>query len=83
MANKSKSAKKRIRQDINRRLRNRSVMSNLKTHVKAYKKSVTEDGSNKKDLLRKVESLFRKASSKGIIHKRNASRNISKLSKLS
>ena len=83
MAKKSNSAKKRIRQDAKRRLRNKSVLSSLKTHVKIYKKSFSDDKSNKEELFKKVESLFRKAASKGIIHKKNASRNISKLSKLS
>ena len=83
MANKSNSAKKRIRQDAKRRLRNKSVLSSLKTHVKIYKKSFSDDKSNKEELFKKVESLFIKAASKGIIHKKNASRNISKLSKLS
>jgi ribosomal protein S20 len=41
------------------------------------------DGSNKEDLLKKVISLFDKAAAKGVIHKRNASRNISRISKLS
>ena len=83
MANKSKSARKRVRQDVKKRLRNKSVMSFLKTHIKQYKESMGADGSNKEDLLKKVISLFDKAAVKGVIHKRNASRNISRISKLS
>ena len=82
MANKSKSARKRIRQDVKKRIRNKSVMSFLKTHVKQYNESIKADGSNKEDLLKKVISLFDKAAAKGVIHKRNASRNISRISKL-
>ncbi len=83
MANKSKSARKRVRQDVKKRLRNKSVMSFLKTHIKQHKESMGADGSNKEDLLKKVISLFDKAAAKGVIHKRNASRNISRISKLS
>jgi small subunit ribosomal protein S20 len=83
MANKSKSARKRIRQDVKKRIRNKSVMSFLKTHIKQYKESIRADGSNKEDLLKRVISLFDKAAAKGVIHKRNASRNISRISKLS
>tara|TARA_B110000014_G_C19964573_1_gene499261 strand:+ start:50 stop:307 length:258 start_codon:yes stop_codon:yes gene_type:complete len=81
MANKSASAKKRARQSIKRRARNKSVISNLKSSVKAYQTAL-ESGEGAKDLLlRKVISLYDKAAAKGVIHKRNASRNISKISK--
>ncbi len=81
MANKSASAKKRARQSIKRRARNKSVISNLKSSVKAYQTAL-ESGEDSKDLLlRKVISLYDKAAAKGVIHKRNASRNISKISK--
>ncbi|MEE2702252.1 MAG: 30S ribosomal protein S20 [Thermodesulfobacteriota bacterium] len=83
MANKSKSARKRIRQDVKKRIRNKSVMSFLKTHIKQYKESIKADGPNKEDLLKRAISLFDKAAAKGVIHKRNASRNISRISKLS
>jgi small subunit ribosomal protein S20 len=83
MSNKSQSAKKRVRQDVKKRLSNKSMISNLKTHIKQYKESLRTDNSDKEKLFRKVVSLFHKAASKGVIYKRNASRNISKLSKLS
>ena len=83
MANKSNSAKKRVRQDGKRRLRNKSVLTGLKTKLKLYKDSVESGSDNKDELLRKVVSAYHKAASKGIIHKKNASRNISRISKLS
>ena len=83
MANKSNSAKKRVRQDVKRRLRNKSVLTGLKTKLKLYKDSVESGSDNKDELLRKVVSAYHKAASKGIIHKQNASRNISRISKLS
>ncbi len=83
MANKSNSAKKRVRQDVKRRLRNKSVLTGLKTKLKLYKDSVESGSDNKDELLRKVVSAYHKAASKGVIHKKNASRNISRISKLS
>ena len=81
MANKSASAKKRARQSIKRRIRNKSVISNLKTHIKLFQSAVDTNSDDKDQLLRKVISLYDKAASKGVIHKRNAARNISKFSK--
>lgn len=83
MANKSKSAKKRVRQDVKRRLRNKSVLTSLKTQLKLYKESLSSGAENKDELFRKVVSSFHKAASKGVIHKKNASRNISRISKRS
>ena len=45
MANKSASAKKRVRQNIKRRLRNKSVLSNLKSRIKVFKAAVGPDRS--------------------------------------
>jgi len=81
MANKSASAKKRARQSIKRKARNKSVISNLKSSIKAYKTALDSGEDTKDLLLRKVISLYDKAAAKGVIHKRNASRNISKISK--
>ena len=47
MANKSKSAKKRVRQDVKRRLRNKSVLTGLKTQLKLYKESLSSGAENK------------------------------------
>ena len=70
MANKSASAKKRARQSIKRRARNKSVMSNLKSSVKAYQTALESGESSKDLLLRKVISLYDKAAAKGVIPKR-------------
>ena len=81
MANKSKSAKKRVRQDVKRRLRNKSVLSSLKTKLKAYKASLLNKDENKDELLRKVISAYDKAASKGVIHKNKAANQKSRISK--
>ena len=58
MANKSASAKKRVRQNIKRRLRNKSVLSNLKSRIKVFKAAVDSNSDNKDKLLREIISLY-------------------------
>ena len=77
-----KSAEKRDRQNKTHRKRNVAAKSAIKTKVKAVVTSV--DGKNKEaalnDLKAAIPALSR-AGVKGIIHKKNASRNISRLTK--
>ncbi len=74
-----KSAKKRIKQNQKRRLRNKSYKSFLRTITKKYLRE--NDPEKKKDLLKEVYSAYDKAVSKGILHKNTASRKKSKLTK--
>ena len=66
MANKSASAKKRVRQSLKRRLRNKSVLSNLKSKIKVFKAAVDSNSENKDQILREIISLYDKALS--LIH---------------
>jgi len=76
-----KSAKKRAKQSQVRRLRNRSVKTTLKNLEKKLI-AAKEDGSDTKDeIMRKIQSATHKAAKKGVIHKKTASRKISRLSK--
>jgi len=78
-----KSALKRARQNEIRRLRNKSVKTRVKKIVKDVRLSVTE--SSKEEALKKLEmakSNIDRAAQKGVIHKKTASRKISRLSKL-
>ena len=82
MAN-HKSAIKRARQNEIRRLRNKSVKTRIKTIVKDVRSSAKETSDT--DMSAKisaVQSVFDKASKKGVIHKRTAARKISRLAKL-
>ncbi|MBT3386572.1 MAG: 30S ribosomal protein S20 [Desulfobacula sp.] len=80
MAN-HKSAKKRAKQSQVRRLRNRSVKTSLKNLEKNLK-AAKEAGSDSKDeLMRKTQSALHKAAKKGVLHKKTASRKISRLFK--
>jgi len=78
-----KSALKRARQNEIRRLRNKSVKTRVKSIVKDVRLSV--DGSSKEDALKKLDmakSNIDRSAQKGVIHKKTASRKISRLSKL-
>lgn len=73
---------KRTRQSVKQTLRNKSVLSSLKTVVKKVEESV-ESGNRDdagKALLQALKAL-NSAASKGVIHKNTASRQISRLTR--
>jgi len=77
-----KSARKRARQSIKRRARNRNIGSAVKTGVKAFHAAADAgDGEATTTSLRSAESLLRRAASKGVIPKKRASRRVSRLAK--
>lgn len=79
---KNKSARKRERQNLKRRARNKSTITALRTQMKKVRTAITaKDPEKAKSELIKAESMLHKAASKGIIHKNKASRHISRLSK--
>ncbi|MCP4022807.1 MAG: 30S ribosomal protein S20 [Desulfobacteraceae bacterium] len=80
MAN-HKSAKKRAKQSQVRQLRNRSVKTSLKTLEKKLRAAKEAGDDNKDELLKKIQSAIHKAAKKGVIHKKTASRKISRLFK--
>ena len=76
-----KSAKKRARQALKRRARNRHVRSGVRTAVKAVRTAVAEEGTDATAALRQAESLIRRAASKGVISKKQASRDVARLAR--
>ena len=83
MAN-HKSAIKRYRQSLKRRDRNREIKDDLKGAIK--KARAAAEGSDKaeaKKLALVAEQKLAKAAVKGIIHKANAKRRISRITVLS
>jgi small subunit ribosomal protein S20 len=77
-----KSAIKRARQNENRRLRNKSVKTRVKNIVKSVQHAVNEQ--TKEEALQELnfaKSVIDRAAKKGVIHKKTASRKISRLSK--
>ena len=81
MAN-HKSAEKRVRQNEKRRLRNRKVVSNVRTQIKNVRLAVQENDSEAaKAALPKAVRALSRAADKGVIHRNNASRRIGRLTK--
>jgi small subunit ribosomal protein S20 len=77
-----KSALKRARQNAVRRLRNKSVKSRVKTVVSDIHQAIAEGNTQvAAEKLNQAQSVIDKASKKGVIHTRTASRKISRLSR--
>ena len=77
-----KSAKKRIKVAETRALRNKAIKSKVKTAVKKVDAAVA--ASNKELALASLREAIveiDKATSKGVFHKNNASRKVSRLTK--
>lgn len=77
---KLKAAKKRLRQEAVRQRRNAEVKSTMRTAVKRVREN--EDAESLPDLLKSACSKLDKAAKRGVIHKRTAARNKSRLMKL-
>ncbi len=78
-----KSAAKRVRQNIKRENRNRRIKSMLKTTIRRYEQSLAS--GDREDARLKLNAAVRqidKAAAKGIIHKNNAARKKSHLSRV-
>lgn len=81
MAN-HKSAKKRARQALRRRDRNRHDRSDMRSAIKKVRLAVESgDAEGASSALKLAESKLRRASSKGLVHWKTASRRISRLTK--
>ncbi len=79
MAN-TRSAEKRNRQAQKRRLRNVQVRTAVKGAVKKVREAIGRgDAAGARAALHEAERAIDKASSKGVLHRRSASRKISRL----
>ncbi len=72
---------KRHKQSLKRRIRNRHVRSTVKTVVKDVRDGIEEGAQKGADLLVKAASVIARAGSKGVIHRKTASRKIARLAK--
>ena len=78
-----KSAIKRHRQSLKRRANNRMAKSAMRTNIAKLRSAVTAgDLTSAKELLKGAEAELSRAGAKGKIHRKNASRSISRLTKL-
>lgn len=81
MAN-TRSAEKQNRQAQKHRIRNTHVLSTLRTSVRKFREAAASGDAGKvKEELRAAIRQISKAASKGVIHQRQASRRIARLSK--
>lgn len=81
MAN-TKSAEKRNRQAQKRRARNTNVRTGVKGALKKAREAISnKDSAKTGDALKDAIRTLSKAASKGVLHKRNASRRIARLTK--
>ncbi len=79
MAN-HKDALKRARQANERRLRNRHYRSRMRNHIKALRAAIDAgDAETARSLLPETVSVIQHVAQRGIIHKRNAARRVSRL----
>ena len=77
-----KSAKKRLRQSESRNAVNKSVKSNVSSHIKAIDKLIKDKKADESIAkLKQVMSILHKSTQKKIMHLNKASRTISKLQK--
>jgi small subunit ribosomal protein S20 len=77
-----KSAEKRARQSLKRQARNRAVLRRTRTVVKSLREAIDSgDAAKAGEQLRLAERELRKAATKGVVPKRRADRNVSRLSK--
>ncbi|MFC1828752.1 30S ribosomal protein S20 [Thermodesulfobacteriota bacterium] len=81
MAN-HKSAEKRARQNLNRRMRNKVSKTRVKNVIKEVQDAVNENSpETAQSKLNAAKSVIDRAAKKGVIHKNTAARKISRLSK--
>jgi small subunit ribosomal protein S20 len=77
-----KSAKKRILVNETKAARNKAIKSKVKTAIKKVESAVVEgDKTVAAEALKSATTEINKAASKGVYHKNNASRKVSRLAK--
>ncbi|MCX7832288.1 MAG: 30S ribosomal protein S20 [Actinobacteria bacterium] len=77
-----KSQIKRLRQAEKRRIRNKSIKSEVRTYIKKFEAALSAGNLQEaENLFTIVQKKIDKAVSKGIFHKNTGSRKISKIAK--
>ncbi len=81
MAN-HKDALKRHRQNLKRRMRNRHYRTRMRTEIKRLRKALEAgDVEAAQAQLPKAVSMIQRVAQKGVIHKKQAARRVSRLSR--
>ena len=76
-----KSQKDRMRLTAKQTVRNKASRSALRTTVKKANASIEANADNKADAMKAAAVALEKAGGKGLIHKNNASRKVSRMAK--
>ena len=76
-----KSQKDRVRLSAKQTARNKSARSALRTAVKKANASIEANADNKADTVKMAAVALEKAAGKGLIHRRTASRKVSRMLK--
>ncbi|MDO4648688.1 MAG: 30S ribosomal protein S20 [Eubacteriales bacterium] len=78
-----KSAKKRVIVNATKAARNKSIRSEVKTSIKKVEAAVaSNDKAAAEAALKEATATISKATSKGVYHKNNCARKVSRLNKL-
>lgn len=76
-----KSAEKRVRQRVKRRLRNRIALGSMRTALRNARQALDTGAENAPELVRSATSLIDRAVRKGSLKRQTASRYISRLAR--
>ena len=78
----SRSAEKRVRQNVRRRTRNRAIKSALTTRRRRFGEAVADGDVGKAEAaLKAAQKAFDQAGAKGTVHKNAAARKISRMAR--
>jgi small subunit ribosomal protein S20 len=77
----TKSAKKRIRQNSRRRVRNARIRTRARSSVRSARQAVEGGGASSEAAVKSAIEELDRAASKGVIHRNNAARRKSRLQK--
>jgi small subunit ribosomal protein S20 len=76
-----KSAKKRIRRNARHAGYNKSRVSNMRSHIRKVEEAIKSgDQKAAQEALKAAQPAIHKTAAKGLVHKKNASRKLSRLS---
>ena len=75
----SNQARKRIRQNEKRRIRNRGVLGDYRNAVAAAKEALITGAENAAEMVKKAEVALARAAQKGVLRRQTASRRTSRL----
>ncbi|RUM29354.1 MAG: 30S ribosomal protein S20 [Aquifex sp.] len=79
----TRQAKKRMKRDAKRRLRNRYHLSRMRTYIRNFRRMIENGEIEKaKEYINEVISVIYHTASKGVIHKNEAARRASRVYKL-